>query len=94
MQQSVARGMEAAGNNGGGAGMAFMGMGMNAAGNVMGAVQQPVNQQPANQQPAAAASTPAEDPYAKLASLKKLLDDGIISQEEFDKAKAKLLGID
>ena len=43
MQQSVARGMQAAGENGGGAGMAFMGMGINAAGNVMGAVQQPTN---------------------------------------------------
>ena len=88
MQQSVARGMEAAGNNGGGAGMAFMGMGMNAAGGMMGAFQQPVQQQPA------AASNQQEDPYAKLASLKKLLDDGIISQEEFDKAKAKLLGLE
>ena len=38
MQQSVARGFQAAGENGGGAGMAFMGMGMNAAGNVMGDV--------------------------------------------------------
>ena len=97
MQQSVARGMEAAGNNGGGAGMAFMGMGLNAAGNVMGAVQQPTYQAPTNQQPAAAAAAPAgntEDPYAKLASLKKLLDDGIITQEEFDKAKAKLLGLE
>ena len=34
-----------------------------------------------------------EDPYEKLASLKKLLDQGIISQEEFDKAKAKLLDL-
>lgn len=41
MQQSVARGMQAAGENGGGANMAFMGMGMNAAGNMMGGVQQP-----------------------------------------------------
>ena len=41
MQQSVARGMQAAGENGGGANMAFMGMGMNQAGNVMGGVQQP-----------------------------------------------------
>jgi membrane protease subunit (stomatin/prohibitin family) len=40
MQQSVARGMQAAGENGGGAGMAFMGMGMGAAGNMMGATQQ------------------------------------------------------
>jgi len=42
MQQSVARGMQAAGENpaGGGMGMAFMGMGMGAAGNMMGAMQQ------------------------------------------------------
>jgi membrane protease subunit (stomatin/prohibitin family) len=43
MQQSVARGMQAAGENpagGGGMGMAFMGMGMNAAGGMMGATQQ------------------------------------------------------
>jgi membrane protease subunit (stomatin/prohibitin family) len=46
MQQSVARGMQAAGENpgaaGGGMGMAFMGMGMGAAGNMMGGMQQPV----------------------------------------------------
>jgi len=41
MQQAVARGMQAAGENGGGAAMAFMGMGMNAAGGVMGGMQQP-----------------------------------------------------
>jgi membrane protease subunit (stomatin/prohibitin family) len=42
MQQSVARGMQAAGENGGSGamGMAFMGMGMGAAGNMMGATQQ------------------------------------------------------
>lgn len=95
MQQSIARGMEAAGSTGGGAGMAFMGMGVNAAGSVMGAVQQPVNQQPIGQQATANnTNAGAEDPYAKLASLKKLLDDGIITQEEFDKAKAKLLGLE
>ena len=44
MQQAVARGMQAAGENGGGSGMAFMGMGMNAAGSVMGGMQQPNNQ--------------------------------------------------
>ena len=41
MQQAVARGMQSAGENGGGAAMAFMGMGMNAAGGVMGGMQQP-----------------------------------------------------
>ena len=41
MQQHIARGLQSAGENGGGSAMAFMGMGMNAAGNVMGTVQQP-----------------------------------------------------
>ena len=89
MQQSVARGMQAAGENGGGAGMAFMGMGMNAAGGVMGAVQQPVQQQPVQQQPA----QPAEDPYEKLSKLKKMLDEGLITQEDYDEQKKKLLGV-
>lgn len=101
MQQSVARGMQAAGENGGGAGMAFMGMGMNAAGGMMGAMQQPntgstyvpnFGGQPASpaSEPAAA---PTEDPYAKLAELKKLLDSGVITQEDFDAAKKNILGI-
>jgi len=107
MQQSVARGMQSTGENGGGAGMAFMGMGMNAAGGVMGQVQQGgqgysnpalgFNQQ--NQAPTQSGTQPAEskeekeDPYEKLAKLKKLLDDGVISQEEFDDAKKKLLDL-
>lgn len=85
MQQSVARGMQAAGENGGGAaGMAFMGMGLNGAGSVMGGLQQPVQQ---------TNNAPEEDPYEKLAKLKKLLDDGVISQADFDAAKSKLLGV-
>lgn len=40
MQQAVARGMQAAGENGGGTGMAFMGMGMQAANGMMGGIQQ------------------------------------------------------
>ena len=93
MQQSVARGFQAAGENGGGSGIGFMGMGINAAGATMGAFQQPVQQQPAAQ-PAPQPAAPAEeDPYEKLGKLKKLLEDGVISQEEFDEAKKKLLGI-
>ena len=83
MQQSVARGFQAAGENNGGSGMAFMGMGINAAGGPMGAFQQPVSQP----------QQPAEDPYEKLGKLKKLLDDGVISQADFDEAKKKLLGV-
>lgn len=91
MQQSVARGMQAAGENGGGANMAFMGMGMGAAGNVMGATQQPVNQGMNNQQ-----QTPASqeaDPTEKLIQMKKLLDAGVITEDEFNKIKSELLGL-
>ncbi len=83
MQQSVARGFQAAGENpngGGAAGMAFMGMGVNATGGAIGAFQQPTNDQP------------VLDPYAKLEKLKSLLDAGVISQEDFDKEKAEVLG--
>ena len=79
MQQSVARGMQAAGENGGGSGMAFMGMGLNASGNVMGSLQQTTN------------SAPNEDPYEKLAKFKKMLDEGLITQEDYDAQKKKLL---
>ena len=87
MQQAVARGMQAAGEkpNGGGAAKAFMGMGLNSVGNAVGGLQQQPNQTANNQ--------PQEDPYEKLAKLKKLLDEGVITQEDFDKAKQKLLGV-
>ncbi len=84
MQQSVARGFQAAGENGGGAaGMAFMGMGMNAVGGAMGGVQQNT-QQNVNTE---------KDPYEEIAKFKKLLDDGIITEEEFAKKKKELLGL-
>lgn len=91
MQQSVARGMQAAGENGGGANMAFMGMGMGAAGNVMGATQQPVNQGMNNQQQAPASQE--ADPTEKLIQMKKLLDAGVITEDEFNKIKSELLGL-
>ena len=84
MQMSAARGIEAAGNNGGGAGMAFMGMGMNAAGGMMGALQQ---------QPQQTNEQPKEDPTEKLLNAKKLLDAGAITQEDYDKIKAQTLGL-
>ena len=102
MQQAAARGMQGAGENGGGANMAFMGMGMNAAGNMMGAMQQPDGNstyQPnfggaGQAAPAQAdqAAPAAEDPTEKLLNAKKLLDAGAISQEEYDKIKADVLG--
>ncbi|MDR0499873.1 MAG: SPFH domain-containing protein [Coriobacteriales bacterium] len=158
LQQSVARGIQAAGSNpsGGGAmGMAFMGMGLNAAGGMAQGLQQPVAAaaaptadasaylfDPMTGQPINAAATtgvgvanataagvgaanataagvspqatstattaaqaqaplstgiadttPTEDPYEKLTKLKGLLDNGVITQADFDASKAKLLGI-
>lgn len=105
MQQAAARGMQAAGENGGGAGMAFMGMGMQAAGGMMGGTQQqptPSSYQPAFGQPQQpvqptpaqpAEAAPAQDPTTKLLEMKKLLDAGAISQEEYDKVKAQVLGL-
>ena len=102
MQQAAARGIQAAGENGGGTAMAFMGMGMNAAGGMMGGMQQqPTSStyQPAFGQPQQAPTTqPAEtatvqDSTTKLLEMKKLLDAGAISQEEYDKVKAQVLGM-
>ena len=98
MQQSVARGVQAAGENGGGAGMAFMGMGMNAAGGMMGAMQQPntgSSYQPnfGGNAEATGEAAPGEDPTTKLLEMKKLLDAGAISEEEYNQIKAKLLGL-
>jgi len=94
MQQAVARGMQAAGENGGASGMAFMGMGVNAAGGVMGGMQQPNN--PSTYNPgfgAQAQQQTQEDPTEKLLNAKKLLDAGAITQEDYDKLKAQILGI-
>jgi len=108
LQQSVARGIEAAGEGDAGAlGIGMMGMGVGAAGSVMGGVQQPIIPQGtpvaapaptgapvAEAVPAAAPeAAPAVDPYEKLTKLKGLLDQGIITQADFDKAKTDILGL-
>lgn len=98
MQQAAARGMQAAGENGGGAGMAFMGMGMQAAGGMVNGMSQP-NTQPSYQPNFGAVTnnnvqtSASVDPTTKLLEMKKLLDAGIISPEEFDKVKKDLLGL-
>ena len=102
-QQAVARGLQSAGENpgggGGGAGMAFLGMGANMAGGAAGALAQP-NTPPAYQQTpppppaqAPAAAPAADDPIAKLTQLKAMFDQGLITQEDYDAAKAKALGL-
>ena len=96
MQQSVARGIQSAGENGGGQGLVGMGIGVPMMGGMMGGFQQPA-QQPAQAQPAPpeqpAQAAPQEDPVAKLKQMKELLDAGVVSQEEFDTLKKRLLGL-
>ena len=77
LKQSVARGIEGAGENGGGANMAFMGMGVNAAGGILGAFN----------------GDNSKNPKEQLAEMKKMLDDGLITQEDYDALKKKLLGL-
>ncbi len=111
LQQAAARGIQAAGENpggaGGGANVAILGMGMGAAGTaVSGLQQQPTTPPPAGPAapaaqtpppappaPAAPAAPPADDPVAKLTQLKTMLDQGLITQADYDAAKAKVLGL-
>lgn len=93
-----------ASSNENGAMMGFAGLNMaqQAGVNMMGAVQNmqqpapapapaPDAAQPAPAAPAPAA--PAEDPMVVLTEKKKLLDAGLITQEDYDKLKNQLLGI-
>ena len=81
MQQSVARGFQAAGENGEATNMVFMGMGMNAVGGAMGNLQQPVTQKQ------------EEDSIEKLKKFKEMLDNGLITQEDYDEQKKRILGV-
>ncbi len=86
MAASTGRAMENASANENGAMMGFMGMGMaqQQGANILGTVGNMPQQQPA---------APAEDPTEKLLNAKKLLDAGAITQEDYDKLKAQILGI-
>jgi membrane protease subunit (stomatin/prohibitin family) len=90
MAAASASAMNTAAGNENGAMMGFMGMNMAnmQANNLMGAATNAVqNQQPA-QQPA-----PVQDSTTKLLEMKKLLDAGAITQEEYDAVKKQVLGL-
>ncbi len=94
MQMSAARGIEAAGQNGGGTNMAFLQMGMNAAGSMMGSLNQPQTvQTPVTEPVEPAQISPTDASTEKLLNAKKLLDAGAITQEDYDKLKMQILGI-
>lgn len=99
LNQSVARGVQAAGENGGGAGLAMFGAGAGAAGGLVNPVQQtgvPQQQQPQQQaapQQQAPAQGGGDDPVAKLAQYKQMLDQGLISEADYEAAKKNALGL-
>ncbi|KTF34784.1 SPFH domain-containing protein [Xanthomonas vesicatoria] len=82
LQASVAQGLQSAGEHGGAAGLVGVGMATGLAGGV-GTLQQPV----------AAATPAADDPVAKLKKAKEMLDLGLITQADYDAAKARALGL-
>lgn len=83
LQASMAAGIEAAGSTEGAAGILGLGF---AAGSIgLGSVQQPNTPGPSE--------SPADDSFAKLANLKRMLDEGLITQEDYDSAKSKILGL-
>lgn len=82
MQQSLARGIQSAGENGNTSGMAFVGMGINSLGGIIDSVKQPIKEKDSNI---------TEDSYEKLSKLKKMLDNNLITQEEYDEQKKKIL---
>ena len=101
LNQSVARGVQAAGETGGGAGLAMFGAGMGAAGGLVNPVQpwNPPGQQapqqaaPQQQAPQQAAAPAPEDPVAKLAQYKQMLEQGLITEADYEAAKKAALGL-
>ncbi|MBQ0133112.1 MAG: SPFH domain-containing protein [Comamonas sp.] len=90
LQASVAAGVQSAGENNGVGGLMGMGFAAGGLGGLAG-LQQPVAP---FQAPAAAAPAPAEDDViARLTKAKQMLDAGLITQADYDAAKAKALGL-
>ncbi|WP_426788057.1 SPFH domain-containing protein [Xanthomonas campestris] len=79
LQASAAQGLQSAGEHGGAAGLVGVGMATGMLGGV-GNLQQP-------------AAPPAQDPVATLKKAKEMLDLGLITQSDYDAAKAKALGL-
>lgn len=101
LQASVAAGLETAGETGGASGILGLGI---AAGSVgLAALQQPDEMSrrdssggppsPDTDPTASAREEAGEDPMMKLARFKQMLDADLITQADYDAAKAKVLGL-
>lgn len=85
LQASVAQGIQSAGETGGAAGLVGVGMASGMLGGV-GSLQQPVA-------PAAPAAPAEDDTVTRLKKAKEMLDLGLITQDDYDTLKAKVLGL-
>jgi membrane protease subunit (stomatin/prohibitin family) len=81
-QTTVAEGIKAAGETGGGANMMGLGMGVGAIGGTMAGLVQPTG---------TATPAVASDPTQVLSQLKSLLDQGLITQEQFAAKQQEVL---
>ncbi|WDK77334.1 SPFH domain-containing protein [Xanthomonas campestris pv. campestris] len=79
LQASAAQGLQSAGEHGGAAGLVGVGMATGMLGG-LGNLQQP-------------AAPAAQDPVATWKKAKEMLDLGLITQSDYDAAKAKALGL-
>ena len=79
LQASAAQGLQSAGEHGGAAGLVGVSMATGMLGG-LGNLQQP-------------AAPAAQDPVATLKKAKEMLDLGLITQSDYDAAKAKALGL-
>ena len=108
LQASVAAGFESAGENTGAAGLVGLGIASGATGlgglqqpvPGIGAQSSPPPPPPpaagaagAGPAPAAPAAPAADDPMAQLTKFKEMLDAGLITQDDYDAAKNKVLGL-
>ncbi|EYR62438.1 virion core protein (lumpy skin disease virus) [Actinotalea ferrariae CF5-4] len=94
MQASVAAGLHAAGESGGAAGM--LGLAIAAGASGAAGLQQPSTAAPSavvTEATSAASLSDESDPVASLTKFKQLLDAGLITQADYDAAKAKVLGL-
>ena len=91
LQASVAAGMQSAGENAGVGGLMGMGIAAGGLGGLAG-LQQPVAAAP-TPAPAAPSATEQDDVIARLTRAKQMLDAGLITQADYDAAKAKALGL-
>ncbi|MBU6244352.1 MAG: SPFH domain-containing protein [Actinomycetales bacterium] len=87
LQASLAQGFQSAGAQGGSEGILGVGIAAGAIG--LGGLAQ----QPTATPPPASPSSDGQDLVAKLESLKRALDAGLIDQSEYDAARSKALGL-